>query len=405
MVESLIGGNILLNHLRNKQYVISRLKILNPVLCVATVDNSTDMKQIVDLRAELPNTLVIGRVYHPQDGAYHMKPDDSRYWIASPIDFLNAWGDLGKNGGVLYALNEPGTDIDDVTMTRLVSWTCETIKLANVRGIRLCVLNLATGHPKLINGEWDNRFDPVLKMLSEHRQHMLGCHEYDIGDNDRTGRIEAMFKRCITLGIQPPLVALTETGYDKSDGEPDNLNGYKSRGLTGEQLGQRRAEVWRRFYLKHPEIIGEAVFCAGDTWSAFDFQEDNGFWGYLIANPVVRPIPTPLPIPPAVSSPTSKPDTKPIPPIVIPPPVSAPPTVDVPIVPPSEMDKQPGGFGVYTSDVLRGEVAMLDLIITKLDGIKQQIVDLNTAAHDLDNRIKAYRDRLVTLADSLDAAA
>ncbi len=317
-MASKIGVNILLDHVRDYPRLLAHLKAVQPSMIVATLDNAgengKELARVAALRRELPHTTVIGRVYYAQDGGMHTKPKaegDTNFYVVSPQNAINAWGDLGRNGGVLYVTNEPGTDIDDAAMTRLVNWTREAILYANTQGVRLCVLNLATGHPKLVNGEWDKRFDPILELLSIHRQHMVGLHEYK-PDAGQIGRVHSLIGRCVTKGIPVPQIAITEAGWDKGGVDP-KVNGYRSRGISGEAFARQMADVWKGTYAAHPEIIGMAVFCYGDngSWSAFNVEGDSAFFDELLRNPtptpLPAPIPVPVPLPPIVTPPTQPP--------------------------------------------------------------------------------------------------
>lgn len=300
-----IGVNILLSHVKDHPRMHARLNTLKPAFVVATVDGDSDMKQVHSLNAALPNeTLVFGRVYVSNDGAFHQKPQDGRHWLASPDDCLNRWGELGRDGRILYLLNEPGTHTDDATVARLVDWSCEVIEVAALRSIRVCIDNFGVEHPPVINGEWDSRFDPLLRTLAKHPDAILGLHEYlPMKGSDRVGRFKALVKACKRMGIPVPRMAITEAGYDTIDGSKEN--GYKSRGISGDTYAKTLIDVWQREYASTPQIMGLAVYCYGDNggWSAFDIEGDTGFWDTLLSwNP-----PPPIPAPPVVIPPVADP--------------------------------------------------------------------------------------------------
>jgi len=316
-----IGVNILLSHVKDYNRLLSRLRTLKPSAVVATVDGKNDIPRVTALRAARPDTLVIGRVYYEQDGAMHTKPQatgDNNYWVVSPENALNEWGELGRNGGVLYLANEPGTNPENIL--RLMDWTCQVIELAHQRGIRLCVMNLSVGTPRIEDG-WgvykrdtgEVTLDPVLRLLAQYREMMLGLHEYLPGDK-RVGRLDYLYSRCRALNIQVPNICITEFGYDALDGA-DPKNGYKSRDISGQEYAKTLLGVYQAVYAPHPEIIGATVFCAGDngSWRAFDTEQDSGFWDELIRDsqllePPKTPTPTkPLPIPPVETFPAEPP--------------------------------------------------------------------------------------------------
>lgn len=266
------------------------LRDLDPTEVVVAIDNMNDRNRIFEVQHDLPNAKVHARPIIKvdnveYDGAMHLTPlgpGDNRRYLISPGDFLNKYGELGMNGLSLYCLNEPSGEVDQDTIAQLVHWLIECINLANQRDIALTVLNWSVGHPRLINNEteWDARFDDVLELLSRYRQHTLGCHFYSPAD--LFGRLDAMLARCkkIKGGIKPPRTAITEFGWDTHNG--DQRNGYKSRGLTGEQYAAWQGDIVRNVYgsyIREGIITSVATFIWGDeaSWSAFNVENDKGW--------------------------------------------------------------------------------------------------------------------------------
>ena len=268
------------------------LRQLDPVEVVACIDNMNDRNRIFEIKNDLPKAKIHARFIiqvddgnggkKELDGAMHTKPQNGEQWLVSPDSFLNSFGELGMNGLSLYTLNEPSGEVDRDTITRLVRWTRECIKLANERGIALSVINFGVGHPLLINNEteWDARFDDVLEDLSVHRQHTLGAHLYAPADTHK--RLDAMIARCkkIKGGIKPPRVAITEAGWDTHNG--DRRNGYKSRGMTGEEYANWQTDLLRDVYapyIRDGIVTSICTFIWGDkaSWEAFNVENDAGW--------------------------------------------------------------------------------------------------------------------------------
>lgn len=277
-----IGLNIRLRYIQDIAGLRKRLADLKPAWCVLCIDKDPHAEYVKQFAIENPDIRFIARMVdvnpdsdkaEPRDGKWHLKPADGRKYLASPEDFLNRWGELGKNGLTLNVSNEPtGYPMSDQpdNLQRLADWTLELLKLATARGISVCVLNFATGHPMLVKGpngtEWPSVFDGVLRYVSEQRLHLIGLHEYlpGVGINDRVGRIGALINRCTTLGIKPPRVVITEYGVDNNG--PAALDGYKSRNWPGDFYAHElynHIETTYRAPLESGVLEGLAVFVYG----------------------------------------------------------------------------------------------------------------------------------------------
>ena len=141
----------------------------------------------------------------------------------------------------------------------------EAINLANERGISLCIANFGVGHPALLgNGEYDARFDDVLTLLSKHRdKHSLGIHVYQPADTFT--RLDGLVKRCKSLGITPPRVHITESGFDVGSAG-DTYNGYRSRGYSGSQFAAFQIDKLKNVYSSYitdDVLQSVATFCWG----------------------------------------------------------------------------------------------------------------------------------------------
>lgn len=292
------------------------LRSLDPSAIVISIDSMNAANRVYELQQTLPKAQVIARYVFPQDGGMHTKPqaaNDTRKYVVSPLDAINAWGNLGNGGRMLYLANEPqanGALQDDIA--RLSAWTLEAINLANERNIRLCVLNFGVGHPALMgSGEYDARFDDVLTALSKNRdQHALGMHVYQPADTFTL--LDGLIKRCKTLGITPPRVYITEAGFDAGSGG-DALNGYRSRGFSGQQFAAFMVDKVKNVYAPYiadDVLQSVAVFCWGGehSWHNFNVETDTDWQTTILdaankgllsvpSKPVTKPFLTPVPMP------------------------------------------------------------------------------------------------------------
>lgn len=322
MVRTPIGLNIRLRYVQDIAGLRKRLADLKPAWCVLCIDKDDHAPYVKQFAIENPDIHFIARVVdvnpdaagtEPRDGKWHLKPWDDRKYVCSPEDFLNRWGELGKNGLTLNVSNEPNGYEDRErpgNLKRLAEWTLELLKLATERGISVCVLNFATGHPALVKGpngtEWIPEFDAVLRYVSEHRQHIIGLHEYlpGVGIDNRIGRIGALINRCTTLRIKPPRVVITEYGVDYA-GEKDR-DGYNSRGWGSDFYADNLYDLMDVPYKPHLQagvLEGACVFVYADQgrFKNFDVEPDPVFHKTLLrraqawaqsAVPVVPPTAT-----------------------------------------------------------------------------------------------------------------
>jgi hypothetical protein len=292
------------------------LRSLDPSAIVVSIDSMNAANRVYELQKALPNAKIIARYVFPQDGGMHTKPQaagDLRKYVVSPLDAINAWGDLGRDGRMLYLANEPqanGATQDDIG--RLSAWLLESIAIAGDRGISLCVANFGVGHPALMgNGEYDARFDDVLTALSKNRErHALGMHVYQPADTFT--RLDGLIKRCKTLDITPPRVHITEAGFDAGSGG-DALNGYRSRGFSGQQFAAFMVDKVKNVYAPYiadDVLQSVAVFCwgGGASWKNFDVESDIDWQTTILdaankgllsvpSKPVTKPFLTPVPMP------------------------------------------------------------------------------------------------------------
>jgi len=320
MTLSRLTLNIQCSYVQDWGRTLEFARKLDPVAIIACIDNMSAKNRVIELQQALPHAQVIGRYIFPQDGGMHLKPQavgDTRQWIVSPEDALNTWGELGKDGRMLYLLNEPLVNgASDGDMARLSSWLIEAITLASERNIKLLVGNFGVGHPALAsNNEYDPRLDDVLKAITAHRDNVaLGIHLY--APADTYTRIDGLIKRCKTLAIEPPKIHVSEFGFDAGSGG-DALNGYKSRGISGVQFATWATDKIKNVYNHYfaDDILQSvAVFCWGSeaSWKPFNVETDLAWQATILdaaskgllsvpTKPTTKPFMTPVPKPPTAA--------------------------------------------------------------------------------------------------------
>lgn len=340
-----IGFNIPLRYVKDIGKLYRRMDALQPAVQTVMIDKDEHIPYVLDFAARYPQTLIVARVRDGNDGGFHMEPvNDSqkRRWIAAPEDFLNRWGVLGRGSNLsLYALNEPklSENTPDWVVDRFNEWVCMTGELAVRRNIALTLPNIGMGQPGItttVPVEWEGRFDPLLRLVSKHRDQLtLGLHEYVPEEPHHWGRIMYMLQRCLTLGIPSPNVVLTEFGVDATHGP---RNGYKARGWSGDHYMRQCASVIKRIYsplIARGILKGICFFIYGSPspeWEPFDVENDEPFFDtltYAIASGsmnVTKPIPV---ITPPVEPPVIEP------PVKLPPPPPEKPTEPPPTTPPA----------------------------------------------------------------------
>jgi len=285
MPQSRVGPWVALNHVKDRGRLLTFCEQLNPSVMLGFVGKTADVHQIIELQAELPDTLMVSRVYthdgdDPQksnEGKYHLDPADGRRYLASPADCLNTWGVLGRDGRVLNLLNEPSAYLGQAETQRLIDWLGELIPLADKQDVTLCVPNFGSQHPRIIDSMWDPQFDPVLRLLSGSR-HYLSFHEY--GPAGGVGGINAMVKRCEHLKIKPPRVIITEFGIDHQQGEEDKLRGYRTRHWSGGYYADwvvRQFETTYKPLVESGVLVGMCLYTWADPggWADMNIEEDQ----------------------------------------------------------------------------------------------------------------------------------
>lgn len=299
LLRPTIGDNILAQHpfLHNRQAVYDHVRRANSAAEVIM----DDWTMTTTLAREMPATLFVDRAYHIHDQSFHTEGYD-------PVQVVNGLNrPVDEKGNPLpnfynQLFNEPS---GYVNVPQLVNYTVACMDLARNHGKRLMVLNHGVWHP---NVDLIRRgvYDPILLRLADGF-HGLGQHEYWIKDplaeKDQVGRVLEFIKRAQVLGIQRPLIVITEAGRDIRGGE----DGYRSVPLSAE-------EYWRLLKLQQSVYalygIPMCVFCLGEgardkqypegRWKTYDYQNDP----YILRSMesfnlgVQLPMTTPVPLPP-----------------------------------------------------------------------------------------------------------
>lgn len=287
---------------------IAEIKPLNPSALVLCTDRQDDSARFDLFAREFPDTMIVCRVVpanrNDLDASFHLPGPDGGFRM-SPVSFLNTYGGLGSEGKLLYTMNEPD---GYANVERLVPWLVAVVEEATRRNIRLCLANLATGHPRDVNArQWDRAWDPLLNVLAlpQHRAlHVLGLHEYHPGWEFRVGRFKWMLESCRRLFIMPPRVLITEFGIDADHGGSTH-NGWRSRGMSEQQYFDLCLDSYNRMYrpfVRGGVIAGLNIFLYGNSggWEAFDVQNASTFMRLLATVPAedvqaAKPDSVPLP--------------------------------------------------------------------------------------------------------------
>lgn len=325
MTQSRISVNVHAQNIPNRGKFFQFLRELNPVAVVVLDEPGVAL----DIADKLPECQVIFRFNGDGgDGDLHRryKPEE---WLAKITDKVR-----GDKRIILHTTNEPALD------KALIDWHVALIEAANAQGWRLCVLNLATGNPepekrdkegKIIReSQWETA-KPLLELLAEHRQHVLGLHEYAggvitsglIGGDPKfiapgewpaivpftryhCGRNRFLVEYCERHNLKPPRIILTEHGFDDtSDIKPwlESLNktppytgirGWRSLAkqwaswwpMWGAEKAYAEQLMWadRALYQGTP-VEAQCIFSYGDSggWQQFDIAGADELQKLLIA--------------------------------------------------------------------------------------------------------------------------
>lgn len=289
MTPSLLGINYSIDHTAEPDKRDKFHAALAPAYSVAMVDSAKDKARIFDEQFIFKETTIIGRIWHPMQGGFHLKPtgagDENKEFVASPEDVANEMGDLGISGkSWAYVLNEPMGNGDPANLDRLAKWLTLWMDKSIPQKRRSVMFNWGDREPAIENGMWQTRWHGHLKRMALHPElFCVGMHFY--GPDDLTLHLAAYVKTCEHLGITPIPVIATEFGVDTDAGSA--TNGYHSRGWDGNKMGQ-----WIEGaitgdlapFIRSGVLVGLCLFTWSNQpdWSAFDISRDLTLQSHLL---------------------------------------------------------------------------------------------------------------------------
>lgn len=253
---------------------------------------STEQGGAIDEVEEVsPNTVTVFRQTRlyldaPQ-GIDQATPAQARIMAETLFPQLRAIWSTVPRANYYTVLNEPAGN-DFGVLPSYLAFELRMMELAEAVGLRLCVLNLATGTPAHFT-DWASRYVPHIRRAFEGG-HIYGRHAYggplvplSDGDNGTTERPlnEAAYLRAMGLTGG---VAITELG----------ING--GFGYVGDAEYTAQAIAYDSHMKAHPNIIGGALWTLGD-WHGANWQGAIPALSQYIAADVEDPGPGPGPGP------------------------------------------------------------------------------------------------------------
>lgn len=239
---------------------------LKPGICVVNHEPPV----ITRLGQGSPDTLYIYR-----DSPAGFGTDDNVHLHTPAGDYVRYLHQKAPAGAALYLGNEP----DDIMSA--AEWSLEALKACDEVGRVGVFLNLSFGRPEPHHWAEIRPLSRLLEKMSGTR-HVLGLHEYcgpgKIGEGYWIGRCRNVNARCRSIGIEPPLIAITELGV-LAFGDPlkQSLNshkGWQAAGLSGVDMMALMYEAYN-IYAALPNVIGTALFCAGDWKEGIRADKDT----------------------------------------------------------------------------------------------------------------------------------
>lgn len=282
MTRCLVGSGVALDHTTNYGVMIDLHRATKPTTMLGMVDAMKDAAKIRQLKQDLPDSQIVARVWHPEEGGYAQPPQgpgDHRPMIATPEDVLGEQVELGRNGMWLHVMNEPSAFMRPEQVQLTVDWLVKFIRLAALENCACVLGNLADGHPPIVNGYWDAIWHPFLRAMAQFPALMrLGLHFY--GPDGSTAVLTALNATCKdVLRIAPPQVVGTEFGVD-STGQGDKLNGYHSRNWSGSEfVGWEHDQIQGPFkpFAASGQLVGMATFQWNVLQGQFSIANDSGY--------------------------------------------------------------------------------------------------------------------------------
>ncbi len=198
-----------------------------------------------------PDLTVVYRDYWPPSTG-----DDNLHRQVTPEQYIDRMLSLDLAPDILWHVNNEPTEYSSLT-----PWLLETLDRADRIGRRLVVGNFSTGTPE--PNYWRSTLASLLERLSG-TWHVLGLHEYINGDLDRSdpwfiGRYQFVLDACSARDIEPPLMAITEHGYDL-------VGSWQSLGLSAEEFAYSLQHTCGRYAVHNIPALLFSYGAWGDTW-------------------------------------------------------------------------------------------------------------------------------------------
>jgi len=307
MPQSLFGSNVDLPYVRDYGRFLEYHHALDPAVMTLIVDkpDRSEIDKLKAAAADFPNATIIARVWHEEDGGFHLPPKaagDNRPEVASAEGYIDTFKELGQGNMILSVLNEPTAFNDLNSQVKLVNWCVRAIKRADETQTRICLPNWADRHPFALNGQWgpdkrregfadapDDLYQPMLLAIKEAKHPELisiGLHCY--GPDGYVDTLAGLVQTCAALDMRCPDTYITEFGFD-TEFEGDKLDGYKLR-MPGDAYARWTAAQidtdgdMRPFVVNGP-VKGVTIFGWGHTerWKNYDTETDRSFQDTMLA--------------------------------------------------------------------------------------------------------------------------
>jgi uncharacterized protein YraI len=330
MTRSVVGGNIEVALLQNKAPVKQLYKDMQSAAHTFVVHSPNDLSVIHDWRRELAPDYAVARVYlkDRNEGQMHMPPLSpadvaaNKRWIVSPEDFLNVFGEFGRNGLILNVHNEPAPPNNDGERwqeDRLIEWALKYLDLiaplaTTPKKTASVLFNFGFHQPS--KGRW-KFYHEALRRANELPDVYIGLHlyvhptlPYEDGDT-----LKELDEYCRANGFNNIKVIVTEWGFDKGGGKGD---GYQSPlyGFKDSRDAVRRLYTSFQAYLKpyvaSGRVVGVCYFGHGHAdFPGMDPSGDPDFLDQMTFTAKNGGFAALLPMPP--KPPETKPGTAPLP--------------------------------------------------------------------------------------------
>ena len=325
------------------------------------------------IKAQSPNTLLVGRTYQPHEPDFNDKGLDPLLAARGQCDTILPWAErMGETYSFWQGVNEPVVQSAEA-MQRLSDFEAERAQIMNSHGFRVVVGSFSVGNPSQL--AWWKHFLPALEAVREFKG-ALALHEYAWPSLDHESPWYLLRHRKVYGGdpahqwsglpahLKTVPLLITECGLDGGIEPGFPPRGWKAR-YTSDQFLQQLA--WYDTELqKDPYVVGAALYCCcsiGDPeWASFNI------WPELVqvlareARPLYRPA-QPKPAPPPSKKPTAPKKSKVLPqPKQEQPPPSVPSPAEEPILPLPDVPP-PSPPAPPAED-------MLDRVLERLDRIR-----------------------------------